>query len=104
MARKRIKTLAHEWNVPVEDVTHSCERLKLVHGRLDSSLLTTEEAERVKADLEEQANRAAILRHEVVLETTSGKVVEKRLNEGIMRGRHAEPAAIAADSALPSAG
>jgi translation initiation factor IF-2 len=91
MARKRIKTLAHEWNVPVEDVMHSCERLKLAHGRLDSSLLTSEEAERVKADLEEQANRAAILRHEVVLETTSGKVVEKRLNESIMRRRHTEP-------------
>jgi translation initiation factor IF-2 len=91
MARKRIKTLAHDWNVSVTDVIHSCERLKLPHGRLDSSLLTAEEADRVKADLEEQANRAAILRHEVVLETTSGKVVEKRLNETIMRRRHAEP-------------
>ncbi|HKD68228.1 MAG TPA: translation initiation factor IF-2 [Candidatus Binataceae bacterium] len=104
MARKRIKTLAQEWNVPVADVIHSCERLKLAHGRLDSSLLTGEEADRVKADLGEQANRAAILRHEVVLETTSGKVVEKRLNETIMRRRHAEPDAIAADTALPPAG
>ncbi len=103
MARKRIKTLAHEWNVPVADVIHSCERLRLTHGRLDSSLLTTEEAERVKADLEEQANRAAILRHEVVLETTSGKVVEKRLNEGIMRRRHAEPEP-AQPEPLPPAG
>ena len=91
MARKRIKTLAHEWNVPVADVIHSAERLKIPHARLDSSLLTTEEAERVKADLDEQANRAAILRREVVVETTSGKVVEKRLNEGIMRRRHTEP-------------
>jgi translation initiation factor IF-2 len=91
MARKRIKTLAQEWNIPLADVIHSCERLKLAHGRLDSSLLTSEEADRVKADLDEQANRAAILRHEVVLETTSGKVVEKRLNETIMRRRHAEP-------------
>ena len=105
MARKRIKTLAHDWNVSVADVIHSCERLKLNHGRLDSSLLTGEEAERVKADLDEQSNRAAILRHEVVLETTSGKVVEKRLNESIMRRRHAaepEPSALAT-SAAPSA-
>jgi len=91
MARKRIKTLAHDWNVSVNDVIHSCERLKFTHGRLDSSLLTAEEADRVKADLGEQANRAASLRHEVVLETTSGKVVEKRLNETIMRRRHTEP-------------
>ncbi len=105
MARKRIKTLAHEWNVPVEDVIHSCERLKLAHGRLDSSLLTSDEAERVKADLEEQANRAAILRHEVVLETTSGKVVEKRLNETIMRRRHAaEPEPIPAEPSSPVEG
>ena len=97
MARKRIKTLAQDWNVSVADVIHSCERLKLAHGRMDSSLLTGDEADRVKADLDEQANRAAILRHEVVLETTSGKVVEKRLNESIMRRRHAaepEPAAV----------
>jgi translation initiation factor IF-2 len=104
MARKRIKTLAHDWNVSVNDVIHSCERLKLSHGRLDSSLLTGEEADRVKADLDEQANRAAILRHEVVLETTSGKVVEKRLNESIMRRRHAEPEPISAASLAPSAG
>ncbi|HEY2107765.1 MAG TPA: hypothetical protein VGH29_18350 [Candidatus Binataceae bacterium] len=51
MARKRIKTLAHEWNVPLADVLHSCERLKLAHGRSDSSLLTGDEADRVKADL-----------------------------------------------------
>ena len=97
MARKRIKTLAQDWNVSVSDVIHSCERLKLAHGRMDSSLLTGDEADRVKADLDEQANRAAILRHEVVLETTSGKVVEKRLNESIMRRRHAaepEPAPV----------
>jgi translation initiation factor IF-2 len=89
----------------VADVIHSCERLKLNHGRLDSSLLTGDEAERVKADLDEQVNRAAILRHEVVLETTSGKVVEKRLNESIMRRRHAaEPESSAfATPAAPSA-
>ena len=104
MARKRIKTLAHEWNVPLADVLHSCERLKLAHGRSDSSLLTGEEADRVKADLGEQANRAAILRHEVVLETTSGKVVEKRLNESIMRRRHAEPEPTPAEQDLAPAG
>jgi translation initiation factor IF-2 len=104
MARKRIKTLAHEWNVPLADVLHSCERLKLAHGRSDSSLLTGEEADRVKADLGEQANRAAILRHEVVLETTSGKVVEKRLNETIMRRRHTEPEPVPAEQDLAPAG
>ncbi len=104
MARKRIKTLALEWNVPLDDVLRSCERLKLAHARSDSSLLTGEEADRVKADLGEQANRAAILRHEVVLETTSGKVVEKRLNESIMRRRHAEPEPGPAEQDLAPAG
>jgi translation initiation factor IF-2 len=94
MARKRIKTLAHEWNVPVEDVLHSAERLKLVHGRSDASLLGQDEADRIKADLEEQANRAQMLRRETVVETTSGKVVEKRINETIMRRRHTEPEAV----------
>ncbi|MGD0074100.1 MAG: translation initiation factor IF-2 [Candidatus Binataceae bacterium] len=91
MARKRIKTLAHEWNVPVEDVLATCERLKLAHAHSDSSLLGHDEADRVKANLDEQANRAAILRRETVLETTAGKVVEKRLNATVMRRRHAEP-------------
>src|SRR5579875_849089 len=93
MARKRIKTLALEWNVSVEDVLHSCERLKLAHGRSDASLLAPEEAERIRADLNEQANRAALLRRETVFETTAGKVVEKRLNETVMRRRHSEPEA-----------
>src|SRR6266851_483640 len=91
MARKRIKTLASEWNVPVDDVLHSCERLKLAHARSDSSLLAPDEADRVKADLDEQAHRAAILRREKVLDTTAGKVVEKRITSNVMRRRHAEP-------------
>ena len=91
MARKRIKTLAHEWKVAVEDVLATCERLKLAHAHSDSSLLAPDEADRVKADLDQQANRAAILRRETVLETTAGKVVEKRLNATVMRRRHAEP-------------
>jgi translation initiation factor IF-2 len=93
MARKRIKTLAQEWRVPVEDVLATCERLKLAHGHAhsDSSLLGQDEAERVKAELDQQASRAAIMRRETVLETTAGKVVEKRLNATVMRRRHAEP-------------
>jgi len=91
MARKRIKTLAHEWKVPVEDVLAICDRLKLAHAHSDSSLLGQDEADQVKAQIDQQANRAAILRRETVLETTAGKVVEKRLNATVMRRRHAEP-------------
>ena len=91
MARKRIKTLAVEWRVPVEDVLATCDRLKLAHAHSDSSLLGQDEAERVKAELDQQASRAAIMRRETVLETTAGKVVEKRLNATVMRRRHAEP-------------
>ena len=83
--------MAHEWNVSVEDLLSTCERLKLAHAHSDSSLLGPDEAERVRADLDQQANRAAILRRETVLETTAGKVVEKRLNATVMRRRHAEP-------------
>ncbi len=93
MARKRIKTLAGEWGVPVEDVLQSCARLKLPHAHSDSSLLAPDEADRVKADLDEQAHRAEILRRETVLETTQGKIVEKRLTATVMRRRHAEPGA-----------
>jgi len=91
MARKRIKTLALEWKVSVEDMLSICDRLKLAHARSDASLLSHDEAERVKAALDQQASRAAILRRETVLETTAGKVVEKRLNASVMRRRHAEP-------------
>ncbi len=56
-------------------------------------MLSPEEAERIKADLDEQAHRATILRRETVLETSAGKVVEKRLNATVMRRRHAEGAA-----------
>jgi len=93
MARKRIKTLAHEWGVPVEDVMSSCVRLRLGHAHSDSSLLSQDETDRVKADLDEQANRAALLRRETVVETSAGKVLEKRLNATVMRRRHAEPEA-----------
>jgi translation initiation factor IF-2 len=93
MARKRIKTLAAEWGSPVEDVLAAASRLKLGHAHSESSLLSPEEAERIKADLDEQAHRATILRRETVLETSAGKVVEKRLNATVMRRRHAEGAA-----------
>ncbi len=90
MARKRIKTLASEWGFPVEDLLAGCARLKLGHTQSESSLLSPEEADRLKADLDEQAHRASILRRETVLETSSGKILEKRLNATVMRRRHAE--------------
>ena len=93
MARKRIKTLAQEWGIPVDDVLATCARLKLGHAHSDSSLLTPEEADRVKRDLDEQAHRQELLRRETVVETSAGKVVEKRLNATVMRRRHAEPEA-----------
>ena len=91
MARKRIKTLATEWGFPVEDLLAGCARLKLGHTQSESSLLSLEEADRLKGDLDEQAHRASILRRETVLETSSGKILEKRLNATVMRRRHAEP-------------
>jgi translation initiation factor IF-2 len=93
MARKRIKTLAQEWGINVADVLASCGRLGLTHARFESSLLSSAEAKRVKADLEEQARRAALLRRETVVETSTGKVVEKRLNATVMRRRPAVPKA-----------
>src|SRR5579875_3325604 len=90
MARKRIKTLANEWNATVEDVLASCERLKLAHAHSEASLLTPDEAERVKSDLDEQAHRNALLRREKVVETSAGTVVEKRLTATVMRRRHTE--------------
>ncbi len=103
MARKRIKTLAHEWGVPVEDVLESCARLKLAHAHSESSLLGPDETDRVKADLDEQAHRQAILRRETVVETSAGKIVEKRLTATVMRRRHAEtaPTPPAAEAAEP---
>jgi translation initiation factor IF-2 len=91
MARKRIKTLANEWGVSVEDLLQSCSRLKLGHAHSDSSLLGQDEVDRIKNDLDEQAHRAALMRRETVLETSAGKIVEKRLNATVMRRRHTEP-------------
>ncbi|MGH7932823.1 MAG: translation initiation factor IF-2 N-terminal domain-containing protein, partial [Candidatus Binataceae bacterium] len=91
MARKRIKTFAGEWGVSVEDALASCSRLRLAHAHSESSLLSPEEAERVKADLDDQAHRVALMRRETVVETSAGKVVEKRLNATVMRRRHTEP-------------
>ena len=102
MARKRIKSLAKEWGVPLEDVIASAERLKLAHAHSDASLLSPEEADRVKADLDEQAHRETILRKETVVETSAGTIVEKRLNATVMRRRHAESSsAPAGESAQP---
>jgi translation initiation factor IF-2 len=96
MARKRIKTLATEWGVTSEDVLASCARLHIPHAHIESNLLSTEETEKVKADLDEQAHRAAVLPREKVVETSAGTVVEKRLNANVMRRRHSEPAPVAA--------
>ena len=93
MARKRIKTFAQEWGTSVDEVLATCARLKLGHAHSDSSLLTPEEADRVKRDLDEQAQRQELLRRETVVETSAGKVVEKRLNATVMRRRHTEPEA-----------
>jgi translation initiation factor IF-2 len=101
MARKRIKTLATEWGFPVEDLLAGCARLKLGHTQSESSLLAPEEADRLKADLDEQAHRASILRRETVLETSSGKILEKRLNATVMRRRHAEPGQSAGGADTP---
>ena len=91
MARKRIKTLAHEWDVPMEDVLAACERLHLPHAHSESSLLGQDEVDRIKAELDERARRAALMKRETVVETTAGKVVEKRLTANVVRRRHAEP-------------
>src|SRR6516225_2480552 len=93
MARKRIKTLAAEWGVSVDEVLQSCARLKLGHTPSESSLLGQDEIDRIKTDLDEQAHRAAVLRRETVVETSAGKIVEKRLNATVMRRRHTEPEA-----------
>src|SRR4029077_16735192 len=66
---------------------------KLGHAHSDSSLLTPEEADRVKHELDEQVHRQELLRRETVVETSAGKVVEKRLNATVMRRRHTEPEA-----------
>ena len=92
MARKRIKSLAKEWGVPVQDVIASCDRLRLAHAHSDASLLSPDEADQVKADLDEIAHRTALLRKETVVETSAGTVVEKRLNATVMRRRHSESA------------
>src|SRR5579885_3145904 len=91
MARKRIKTLAAEWGLPVDEVLASCARLNLTHAHSESSLLSPGETERVTHEIEEYAQRAAAIPRETVLETSAGTVVEKRLNANVMRRRHSEP-------------
>ena len=100
MARKRIKTLATEWSVTVDELLASCARLHLAHAHSESSLLSREETERVKAEIEERAQRAATIPQETVVETRAGTVVEKRLNANVMRRRHSEPAPVAAAAEL----
>ncbi len=92
MARKRIKTLAHEWNVSVDEVLASCERLMLSSAHSESALLSQEEIDRVKAEIDDRARRTAMLRRETLVETSTGTAVEKRLNPTIVRRRHAESA------------
>jgi translation initiation factor IF-2 len=93
MARKRIKTLAADWGVSVEELLASCRRLELKNARSESSLLSTEEAERVKAELGSRTQRVEALHHEEVLSTQSGAMVEKRVAANVLRRRHAEPPA-----------
>src|SRR5579859_3340757 len=97
MARKRIKTLAHEWGIPVEEVLASCERLTLPHAHSEAALLSQEEVDRVKAELDDRAHRQALLRRETLVETSAGKVLEKRLNATVVRRRHTEPAPAASN-------
>ncbi len=94
--------MANEWGVSLEDVLASCARLNLPHAHLESSLLSQEETERVRADLDEQAHREEILRREKIVETSAGRAVEKRLNATVVRRRHTEPEAGAAEAAAPS--
>ena len=75
--------------------TGNCARLKLGHAHSDSSLLTPEEADRVKADLDDRSIAQELLRRETVVETSAGKVLEKRLNATVMRRRHTEPEPVA---------
>ena len=96
MARKRIKTLATEWGVTVDDLLASCARLHLSHAHSESSLLSRDETERVKVELDERAQRAAAIPRETVVETSAGTVVEKRLNANVMRRRHSEPVPVPA--------
>jgi translation initiation factor IF-2 len=96
MARKRIKTLATEWGVSLDDLLASCARLHLTHAHSESSLLSPEETERVKADLEERADRTAAIPRETIVETSAGTVVEKRLNANVVRRRHSEPTPVPA--------
>src|SRR5208282_3589278 len=74
MARKRIKTLASEWGVSVDDILQSCARLRLGHTNSESSLLAQDEVDRIRGDLDEQAHRAAVMRRETVVETSGGKL------------------------------
>jgi translation initiation factor IF-2 len=97
MARKRIKTLAADWGISTEEVLASCKRLELASARSESSLLSMEEAERVKAEIDARAHRAAALRSEAVFETESGVMVEKRLAANVVRRRHAEPPPLKAE-------
>src|SRR5215471_15251098 len=96
MARKRIKTLATEWGVTVDDLLAGCARLHLIHAHSESSLLSPEETERLKTELDERAQRAAAIPREIIVETGAGTVVEKRLNANVMRRRHSEPAPVSA--------
>src|SRR5260370_1149965 len=79
-AQKRIKTLATEWGVSVDDVLASCARLHFAHAHSESSLLSPDETDRAKTELDQWAQRAAVVPRETVLETSAGTVVEKRLN------------------------
>ena len=91
MARKRIKTLAHEWAVPVEEVLASSARLRLGHTLIRNRACSLRKKPiGIKADLDEQAHRTALLRRETVVETSAGRSSRSGSTPTVMRRRHAE--------------
>src|SRR5262249_36160647 len=80
----------------VEELLASCARLQLNHAHSESSLLSPEETERIKAELDERAHRAAAIPRETVVETSAGTIVEKRLNANVVRRRHSDPTPVPA--------
>jgi hypothetical protein len=66
MVRKRIKTIAQELGISVQDVLASCGRLRLLHANSESSLLSSEQTKQVKAEIDARAPRTVLLRRETV--------------------------------------
>ena len=69
MARKRIKTLAADWGHSVEELLAASTRLKPGHGHTESSLLSPEEADRLKADKSALNEVAGVIPRILLIET-----------------------------------